>query len=301
MYSVQTISRKVQSKLRRCFYSEQWVVGARARHDSHLPTDLAGCSFLEPPADMHYADPFLLRCHDDTFVFFEKWNDADMKGTIQVARLDSRGRWSSPELALERPYHLSYPNVFSWGGQIYMLPETRHNQTIELYRATNLPCAWELVSVLFNNVDAVDTTLFEDYGHWWMFTTGLGDSLDRLRRLSVFFANSPLGPWRPHPKNPVVTDLARGRSAGNLFRVGKELIRPGQDCRARYGFAISWNRIDLLTETAYREIPIGNFHPSFRSHCAAIHTFNQQGGWQVFDLKRLHPRTHGIFHLSPPQ
>jgi hypothetical protein len=295
MYSVQTLSRKVKAKLVRCLHTEQWVIGARVRGDSQLPTDLKDCTFLVPPTGMHYADPFVVRHCDSTFVFFESWHDSDMKGTIKVAGLDSQGCWSLPEPALERPYHLSYPHVFSWRGEIYMLPETRHNRTIELYRATNFPRTWELTSVLLNNVDAVDTTLFEERGRWWMFTAGLGDSLDRLQRLSVFYADSPLGPWRPHPSNPVVTDMSRGRSAGNLFRLGKELIRPGQDCRSRYGYAISWNRIDLLTETAYHESLIGNFQPTFRSHCAAIHTFNQDGRWQVFDAKRLCLRKNRMF------
>ena len=288
MYSVQTLSRKVKAKLLRLAYDEQWVIGARPRRNSQLPTNLAGCTFLEPPAGMHYADPFVITQNNKTYVFFESWHEIDTKGTIQVARLDASGNWSSPEPALVRSYHLSYPHLFSWRDEIFMLPESRHNRTIELYRSTDFPTGWELETVLFDDVDAVDTTLFEQCGRWWLFTAGLGDSLDRLRRLSIFYANSPLGPWQPHPMNPVVTDLQTARPAGNLFTIGKQLVRPSQDCRSRYGFAISWNRIDFLTETAYHETYIGSLNPSITRGSAAIHTFNQNDGWQVFDAKRLH-------------
>lgn len=290
MYSVQTFSRKVKAKLLRLAYDEQWMIGARPRCDSKLPTDIGPCTLLKPPQGMHYADPFVLPHNGVTYVFFETWGEGARKGRIQFTTLDSSGQWSLPELALERPYHLSYPQVFLWCGDVYMLPETRHNRTIELYRATRFPSAWERIAVLMENVDAVDTTLFEQRGKWWMFAAGLGDVADRVSRLSIFHANSPLGPWRPHPGNPLVNDLRTARPAGNLFVVGEQLIRPAQDCRSRYGYAISWNRVDLLTENAYHETLVASLNPRSTEGWVATHTFNQGDHWQVFDGKRLGQR-----------
>ena len=300
MYSLQTLSRKVKAKLLRLVYDEQWVIGARPRCDSRLPTDVSGCILLEPPEGVHYADPFVIQRNSKTCIFFESWSEGETKGRIQVVTLDSFGRWSPPEPALERPYHLSYPQVFSWRGDVYMLPETRHNCTIELYRATNFPYAWERIAVLMENVDAVDATLFEQRGQWWMFTAGLGDAADRSRRLSIFHASSPLGPWRSHSANPVINNLRTARPAGNLFVLGEQLIRPAQDCRSRYGYAISWNRVDLLTEDAYHETLIASLNPSSTKDWTATHTFNQGGNWQVFDGKRLAHRLHSNSLPSVP-
>ncbi len=287
MYSLQTLSRKVKAKLLRLAYGEQWVIGVCPRCHSKLPTVIGPCTLLRPPDGMHYADPFLLQRNGKTYVFFESWGGGEQKGIIQVATLDASGQWSSPEPVLDRPYHLSYPHVFSWRENVYMLPETRHNRTVELYRATHFPSAWERIAVLMENVDAVDTTLFEQHGRWWMFTAGFGDVADRVRRLSIFYANSPLGPWQPHPGNPVVNDLRTARPAGNLFVLGEQLIRPAQDCRSRYGYAISWNRVDLLTENAYCETLIASLNPRPAEGWVATHTFNQDAHWQVFDGKRF--------------
>ncbi len=290
MYSMTTFSRKVRAKLLSLAHNEQWVIGARARRNSQLVTGLGACTMLEPPEGMHYADPFIFEVNERTYVFFEVWGKSNPKGIIHVSTLDAAGHWSPPALALERPYHLSYPQVFSWRGDIYMLPESRHNRTIELYRSVRFPNTWECAAVLIEGVDAVDATFFEREGCWWMFTAGLGRAEDRLRHLSIFYAQSPFGPWQPHTSNPVVDDLSRARPAGSLIVIGNQLIRPAQDCRSCYGYAISWNRIDVLTESAYHETPIASLSPNIRDGWVAVHTFNQNARWQVFDGKRLVPR-----------
>ncbi len=294
MYAITTIAGKIEDKLLRAAFGEQWVIGATRKCNTELPTCIDDRMLLMPPVGAHYADPFVVQKNGMTFVLFEVFGSGNGKGTIQFATLDSDGQWGTPELALERPYHISYPFVFTWKGEFFMLPETRQNRTIELYRAVEFPSKWELAQVLKSGVDAVDTTLYEQHGTWWMFTAGLGDASARFRQLSLFRSDSPFGPWRPHPKNPVVDDLGCARPAGRLVVVEGQLIRPGQDCRHRYGCAITWNRIDVLTETAYRETCIARLIPKLTDGWLATHTFNRDNEWQVFDAKRL--TRHGVKH-----
>jgi hypothetical protein len=49
-----------------------------------------------------------------------------------------------PFAVLERSYHLSYPFIFRWGSDIFMIPETSDNRTVEVYRAVEFPGKWEL-------------------------------------------------------------------------------------------------------------------------------------------------------------
>lgn len=287
MQSILALSGKVESRLLRLSFTEQWVIGIRRTPDLHLPTRLMISSLLLPPAGTHFADPFIISRDGKTHVYFEAWRNADSTGSIWLTVLDAHGTWSQPEQVLKRPYHMSYPFIFSWRGELYMLPETQHNHTIELYRCVTFPSTWELASVLMEGVDAVDSTLFEDSGRWWMFATGFGDTSTRLRRLSIFVASSPFGPWRAHRQNPVLDNLGSARSAGRLFWHNGRLIRPGQDCRLRYGHSIAWNRIDILSCSEYRETCIGRLKPLLWDGWTAAHTFNQVGGWQVFDGKRL--------------
>ena len=288
MQSIMAISGSIQSHLLRMLFDEEWVIGVRRSAVSNLPREgIDGCALLEPPIGSHYADPFVISEGGVIYTFFEAWGGHTHKGVISFAMIDYRGRWSAPQVALERPYHLSYPFVFKWRDEFYMLPETCQNHTIELYHATKFPATWELSSVLMKNVDAVDSTLFEEDGRWWMFTTGMGDSIARFRHLLVFHACSPYGPWQPHPLNPVVDDLSSARGAGQLFVDNGQLIRPGQDCRYRYGHAITWNRIDVLTDYEYLETRVATLRPKLIEGWLATHTFNQVGEWQVFDGKRI--------------
>lgn len=278
----------MQSRLLRAVFDEEWVIGAyRSATTSVSEKGIGGCVLLEPPQGFQYADPFVICEAGVTYVFFEAWGELNPKGVLLFTTLNSQGNWGKPQVALERPYHLSYPFVFRWRGDFYLLPETRQNGTIELYHAAKFPATWELATVLMDNVDAVDTTLFEHNGHWWMFTAGLGDSAARFRNLSVFHAPSPFGPWQPHSRNPVVSDLGSARPAGRLFIDNGQLIRPGQDCRLRYGHAIAWNRIEILTDHEYRETRVTTLRPKLIDGWLATHTFNQAGEWQVLDGKRI--------------
>lgn len=40
---------------------------------------------------------------------------------------------------MERPYHLSYPFLFEYGEQLYMLPESAENRSLDVYRYTHFP------------------------------------------------------------------------------------------------------------------------------------------------------------------
>jgi hypothetical protein len=109
----------------------------------------------------------------------------------------------------------------------------------------------------------------------------------RFRQLSIFHASSPFGPWFPHALNPVINDPSVARPAGRLFVDNGHLIRPGQDCRFCYGYAISWNRVDRLNEHEYHETCVAKLKPKYTAGWIATHTFNQDGRWQVFDGKRV--------------
>ena len=288
MASVMAISGSIQARLLRILFDEEWVIGAlRSGGPLAAEKGIGGSVLLEPPPGFQYADPFVICEAGITYVFFEALGGLKPKGVLLFTTLNSQGHWGEPQVALERPYHLSYPFVFKWRSDFYMLPETRQNRTIELYHAAKFPTTWELASVLMDNVDAVDTTLFEENGRWWMFTAGLGDSAARFQNLSVFHAPSPFGPWKAHSRNPVVSDLGSARPAGRLFIDNGQLIRPGQDCRLRYGHAIAWNRIDMLSDYEYRETRVATLRPKLLDGWLAMHTFNQVGEWQVLDGKRL--------------
>jgi hypothetical protein len=110
--------------------------------------------------------------------------------------------------------------------------------------------------VLLEDVPARDPTVFSHEGRWWLICTLRGD-----RDLHIWHADELEGPWRPHDGNPVKSDIASSRPAGQPFMLDGELCRPAQDCSRTYGGRVVIQRIDALDERHYEETTIATLEP----------------------------------------
>ncbi len=231
-----------------------------------------------------FADPCLVDREGSSYLFFEELRFAENRGFISCCELTPDGRTTPPETVLERSYHLSYPFVFFVGDDAYMLPETAANRTIELYKAEAFPNGWRLEATLLDGVSAVDPTLIEHDGRYWLFANIAVGEASRDDELSLFSAESLLGPWEAHPRNPIVSDVRRARPAGRPFiDQSGSLIRPSQDCSDSYGRAIVFNRVEVLSETDYRETTIGRLDRDWRRANLATHTYAHSDAWEAVD------------------
>ena len=276
--------------IRKQFFHEHWFIAYKKRSGAGGWSGTGNFSILEAPSEHFYADPFVVDRDARTYLFFEDFSYQTNKGIISFVELDGGNGCSHPEVALEEPYHLSYPCIFEWCGEIYMIPETRENRSIQLYRAHNFPRRWELVDVLFHDVAAVDPTILYHNGNFWLFTSGIGSStqwFDGRSELFLFFADSLLGPWTAHPANPIVSDIRRCRPAGRIFVDNGKLIRPGQDYSTIDSGAVTFNSIDLLTKTEYHEAPIAKILPGWIKGNLGTHTFNRSDRYEVVDGRTL--------------
>lgn len=271
--------------------SEGWFIAFRRVQpveDRNVAED--GLTLLRPPAGHFYADPFAIDKNDKTYIFFEDYCYASQKAAISFVVIDSNGKCSSPDVALEEEYHLSFPSLFEWDGEIYLLPETKDNRTVQLYRAIEFPHRWELSHVLLQNVSAVDSTLLRYENKFWLFTCGLNSRhpwFDGDDELFLFSADSLNGPWAAHPKNPIVADVRNCRSAGQIMQWGNQLIRPAQDCAAHYGSAVVFNHIEVLSDDSYRETPIARIARDWLPGNRGTHTFNRSHSYEVWDGRTL--------------
>ena len=280
-------------------WQQQWQIGY-AFGDGTRP-DFRNLHYLVPPRDRLWADPFAIADGDRHFVFFEELRDRDRRGRIVAIEVDEQGAVShAPVPVLERPYHLSYPFLFRWRGGLYMLPETSENGTVELYRCEELPSRWRLERVLLTNVRAYDATLWQQGDRWWMFVSIAPHGTDGNDELHLYSSSvTPHGPWTPHPKNPVIVDTRRARSAGPLFVVDGTLYRPSQDCSVAYGHSISINRVDTLDEHEYCETPVERIEPGWRHDIVRVHTLGASGRLHVVDMVVNRPRWRGAERSGP--
>ena len=243
---------------------------------------------LRPPADRFWADPFVVRDDDRWWMFFEELVFSNPVGRIAAWEMGPQGPIGEAAIVLDPPYHLSYPFVFHWEGEWYMLPESQASLRLELYRATEFPLKWELDRVLLDPFDGVDATLHRHTdGRWYLFASIADVGITYDEELHLFVADTPFGPFTPHPENPLVADVRRARMAGRLFQHGSQLIRPAQCCAPLYGSGITLHVIDELSPTTYRERPIQRLGPTWDPRFLGLHTINAQDGLSVIDLLRL--------------
>ena len=275
-------ARYVAGKFGSAFSEERWSLAYRFRT---APCDSNNTLYrfknLLPPRGCFWADPCAIKAEDRYYVFIEEYVDAAGKGHISVIELDKTGIVSGPTKVLQRDYHLSYPFVFEWNNAYYMVPESGANGTIELYRAKSFPLEWELEKVLMTGVPAKDATLAEIDGTWWMFVSIAENCIPD--ELSLFYATSPLGPWIPHPNNPVKSDVRSSRPAGSLFNWNGSLYRPAQDSSGRYGYAISINKITQLDREHFHEEQVSRILPNWHRDVVATHTLSIAGDLTIVD------------------
>ena len=263
IFLLKTYGYRLQQKVLSTF-REQWVLAFR-RRGSEDPFTI-----VDPPADRFYADPFLAEHNGSTFVFFEELHVTQRQGHDRLRRAPPGWHRRAANGARRPGSPVAYPSLFQWRGEWFMVPETGVRRRVEIWRARRFPDEWALETVAIDGVDACDATLCEHDGRWWMFVTLCVPGGPRADEVSLFHADTPLGPWRPHRANPVVSHAAHARSAGALYRDGGALIRPSQDARGGYGSTITLSRVDRLTSREYRETAVGSIEPTWHPRpCAA--------------------------------
>jgi hypothetical protein len=267
---------------------DTWFIASRARIGSLTAMiDRKDFRTVLPPRGRFYADPFLIKQNGKTYLFFENFDFSKNRAAISYMELEKDGRLGDPHTALEKDYHLSYPFLFEYQGQVYMIPETKERKTIELYRAAEFPQKWILVKILKENVLAVDSTIFQHEGKLWLFANISVPGGSTFDELHLFYSDSLEGEWTSHCKNPIVSDVRRSRPAGALFFEGGRLIRPSQDCSVRYGYAMTINEVKVLSETDYREVPCGRIESDWFPGSMCTHTYNRTEEFEVLDGMRL--------------
>lgn len=272
---------------------EQWILLFTFEQDDGPSRRLSRYKRLSPPADRYWADPFPILKDGCYWVFFEEYMLSHEKGWIAALKIDRSGTIGAPQKVLERPYHVSYPCILELNGTWYMVPETKQNRTVELYECVSFPDQWKFCRVLLDEIQAVDPTVFRYDDKWWMFVN-VSDNRSLTAawdELCVFFTDDLLhGEWRPHARNPVVSDVRRARPAGALFKNNGILYRPGQDCSRCYGYGIRLHAVSTLTADGYQEHEVAFIEPSWARDLIGVHTLNFAPGLSVADALIRRPR-----------
>lgn len=229
------------------------------------------------------ADPHLLNYGGHTYVFAELYDRVLRRGVIGCCEItdSSHTPW---RVVLRMPWHLSYPHIFVYNNDVYLIPESYGNQEIAVYKAVSFPDKWEKVKTIMSGCIAVDSTLLTIDKKWWMQTL---EYVDDQPFFHLYLFEDGMIKDLPYV---IAKDDKEVRPAGKIFWHNEEMIRPAQDCVESYGSALNFYQVEKIAKDDYRERLIAKIQPeSIRSDSdlkpQGIHTYNVNDEYEVIDLK----------------
>ena len=239
------------------------------------------------PKNEFWADPFLIEYKNETFIFFENYSYKTKKGIISCGKIDINNNVSNVVDVLDLDYHLSYPFVFEENGDVFLMPESKSNKRLEIYRSTNFPNDWELYSTAFEGEMVGDAFFYDDKnGDKWLFINKqVANGTLMETELFIYRVDSlKLKSLEPHRQNPIYIDSSIARNGGAIFEYDDKLFRPSQsNIDGIYGKELNINYIKSLTIDKYVEEKEIVIKPNFQKNLKAIHHLHQINGIFVFD------------------
>jgi hypothetical protein len=269
---------------------DTWNVGIAAL--DHPLTDvrelqpLRHIRWLPPrPPLFLLADPFPYRERGRDWLLVEEYgHPKHVRGRISRVDPDDLTTARSPQPAIVRDRHISYPCTFADGDDVFCAPEMSQEDGCVFYRLAD-EGRWVARHHVLRGTRVVDPTIFRFADRWWLFCAEPPPR--HTSSLHAYFAGALQGPWTPHPLNPLKRDVASSRPAGRPFTIDGRLYRPAQDCSDTYGGAVNIMEILALTPVAFREAVALRLEPDAAwPYPDGLHHLVVDGTRVYFDAKR---------------
>ena len=218
--------------------------------------------FEQHPVCKFMADPFIVRDSDDFYIFYEEMPSKmnSTWGDIAVLHSKDLEHWERIGVAIDEPFHMSFPNVFRYEGEWYMIPETKAVREIRLYKAVEFPLNWKHEKTLIHDEYAVDPAIVKWDDIWYI----LYSSSNGLR---LCYADDLYSVWQEHPATPIRKNMEEQetRPAGNFIIYRDSLYCVYQRHDGGYGTSVAAYRIDSLSKKAFVETRLVN-NPIIQDH-----------------------------------
>ena len=144
------------------FFDEVYTIGIRKKI-SHDGNSLLNVSALFQPVsqnpDVWMADPLLFSKDGKDWLFVELYEKSCSLGRIAVIDPDDLNK--EPVIIIKEPYHMSFPMVFEWNGDQFMIPETSGNHSVNLYQCEEFPYQWKCIASFPVDALIVDSVVID--------------------------------------------------------------------------------------------------------------------------------------------
>ena len=202
------------------------------------PENIITYSYIDsllPESIDYIADPFFIQEKDTFYLFVELKG----KGNGNIALLTSPDgtEYTYSGTVMDEPFHLSYPQVFRYNNELYMLPETKGSNHVLLYKAENFPYEWKVHDTLIKNKNLKDPSLLLSENLNLMIAT------DDDMKQYMFTADSLEGQWK-EVENYRQNWGNETRPGGRFFKIGENWFLPLQNMSSGYGTGISLYQVE---------------------------------------------------------
>lgn len=256
-----------------------WSIGYYTTNNPAEPPAVDSIHWIDPaslgyhPVPQLMADPFIVKDNDMYYIFYEEFLGRKPSSNAFISVMQSKDlqHWQRLGIVLQEPFHLSFPNVFQYRGEWYMIPEAGNSNALHIYRAVDFPMQWEEASVAFEGNRMIDNLVYCEGDT--LFLMGLSGAL-RLWYTTDLCANS----WIEHPMSPIERGAKEFRPGGQICKVDDTLYCFAQSSAEGYGTGVIAFRIDSMTTTYYHETRLEN-NPILWKHGETVaekgmHTLN---------------------------
>lgn len=283
--------KKWYSHIKDLFIKEEWNIAIRKKDENSLwKRDGDTRNFNVLPNTIRYwaADPFVISKDKKDYLFFEMFDRFKGKGLIGYREI-SDNNVGKMKVVYEAVHHLSFPYIFKYDNEYYMMPEYSEGKELPLLRATHFPDRWEKVESWMMGKRVVDSVLLRYENQIYLFTQELEEGY-LSDELSIFVQEGKA--WSRHAMNPVVKSLTNSRLAGKIFQADNKLIRVAQDCKNGYGIKLHFSNIIELSgqkfsEEIFKTISIEDIKTNSKEKFCGLHTYNFNDKYEVIDLKNM--------------
>lgn len=274
------------SRLDKLFYSYRWASAYRVNSSKELDFSKCKTPFTVVSTHKHHwcADPFLIQKDNDVYLFCEYTNEHKSKSYIAYKKLypNEDKKWS---LAYEFDGHTSYPCIFIYKNNLYMIPETVYASKIVVLKYEFDKRKWRHYSTLLEGLNCPDTTFLEYDGLPYIFVYEIKSHNERYLHLSL------LDDELTKVKKDVIVERYNcpdGRPGGNCFVFENNNIRVVQPGINRYGEKLSLRKF-YFNYGQYHEEELVEIKPSdiiinSKNKILGIHTYNRVGNIEVIDF-----------------
>ena len=219
------------------------------------------------------ADPFFVKEKDTFYLFFEHKKTKSNADIGLLTSVDGKN-YQYRGTILSQKLHLSYPQVFKYRNDFYMVPESKQANAVLLYKAHRFPYDWKVCDTLIANVQLVDPSVYLSD------TLNIMVGTDYAKNMYVYQADSLFGKWQLHPK-PIALIGTESRGGGRFIADKKGLLLPVQDFSKGYGCGLSLYRFSFQNG----KYSVKREKSNFLTAQATIKEFN--AGMHQLDIQRI--------------